>query len=1166
MIFTVKARALVLIITLSALPFILNLLGVDFASQPVTLDSEKLASNIISTSNQSKPITNTLHHVFMEWIAICISMLIALMSFLHFYKKRDIAVPIVGMLFLCTGLTDGFHILAINSVVSTEMLDDFIPFSWAFARFFSATLIISGIAINLWIFRNQQSVPTQNLQVTNQTKILAIVCLLLLTTTIIFIGFFSIGIEIPKTTFPNALLSRPYDILPLSMLVFCGALAWNWYRQFPTIIKYMLLLSLIPLGTAQLHMIFGSTSLLDNDFNIAHMLKIIAYGCVFSGILIDLLRQPSTSNPVTFNETNDNLSRDIEGLVEVGKAARPQAFTIPLASFVLAAIVSLLVGGSFYLNTEKLIRDQEVQELKIESQLVEPLLSNFYKEANSDVLFLSQSLPVQELIKSIKNKQLNEQARWLNKLEQAFSLMLENKQNYFKIRYIGLENDGMELVNVFRDGYTIVKKKKDEMQTKIHRNYFKEMLSLSGGEIYFSQIELNKEHREISVPYQPVIRVGTSIYDEESRKLFGFIVISADFGFFVDNLLQTSLKDINFYLANEKGDYLIHPDTSKTFGFDLGKRYLIQEEFPSLTNIIAEKKEQFIMLNDFWLKDESAINNANGVYRLIKPHYLNSQNNLHLLLTFDHQTIKKVLKNFRNHSLLIGLGLAVIALAIAVFGARRLTAPLLQTTSALKHFEHTGELLPLPTNSKDEIGVLARSFHNMLTLKRARDRELAEQKFALDQHAIVAVTDVKGTITFANEKFAEISGYTINELVGKNHNIVNSHYHDAEFWRKMYQTITRGKVWRGELRNITKQGKIYWVDTTIVPFMGVNGKPESYIAIRTDITERKNMELALSENSEHLELVIDSTAVGIWDWKVQTDEVVFNERWAEIIGYQLKELEPTDINTWSGHCHPDDLVESGKQLERHWNGETKYYSCEARMMHKSGSWVWVLDTGKVVEWCSDGKPKRMIGTHLDITERKNAELAITETMTLLESTIESTDNGILVTNLKGEVLRINTRFVQLWNLSKESAESSDESSLIQHIKAYLSDPEILTKSLSIFNEDPFAELTEMLTLTDGKIIENISHPMLMNNTPVGRIWSFRDVTQRVVAEQQQKQLLESTQTKLNVASVLNQKKPLAQRLDDVLNAILTIDGIKQQGAIYLLDEKKQSIGITLLSR
>ncbi|XOZ34450.1 PAS domain-containing protein [Halomonadaceae bacterium KBTZ08] len=135
-------------------------------------------------------------------------------------------------------------------------------------------------------------------------------------------------------------------------------------------------------------------------------------------------------------------------------------------------------------------------------------------------------------------------------------------------------------------------------------------------------------------------------------------------------------------------------------------------------------------------------------------------------------------------------------------------------------------------------------------------------------------------------------------------------------------------------------------------------------------------EAALIESERRARLVIEGTRVGTWQWNVQTGETVFNERWAEIVGYTLSELEPVSIETWFGLVHPDDVLESERLLKQHFNGESDAYDCKARMRHKKGGWVWVHDRGRVFEWSDSGEPLRMYGTHADITEEVEAEQAL----------------------------------------------------------------------------------------------------------------------------------------------------------------------------------------------
>lgn len=265
-------------------------------------------------------------------------------------------------------------------------------------------------------------------------------------------------------------------------------------------------------------------------------------------------------------------------------------------------------------------------------------------------------------------------------------------------------------------------------------------------------------------------------------------------------------------------------------------------------------------------------------------------------------------------------------------------------------------------------------FTQDMTEKREAERELLKFKSIADNAPYgIAISDTTGTIEYINNYFAIIHGYSVEELIGKNLDVFHTHEQMAEvgelFGRLMREGFLSGiEQWHKHI-----DGSVFPMLMSGVVITDENNDETFVAATAIDISDRKKAEEEMNSQRFRLVSILDGTNAGTWEWNVQTGETKFNERWAEIIGYTLDELEPVSIETWEKFAHPDDLKICNEKLEKHFAGEADYYECESRMRHKSGRWVWVNDRGKVISWTDDGKPLWMYGTHILIDKQKQTE-------------------------------------------------------------------------------------------------------------------------------------------------------------------------------------------------
>ncbi len=1009
-----KKAFLAFVISLCILPSIFNLLGVNFASQITPINP----SEPISANHLFNALSGALQHTLLEWSAVVLALLTFILALVHYQIHRDIAIPIMGVAIFCAGSVDAFHTLAATRIISAQAANiDFIPFTWAFSRIFNATIMIIGTLVCFVIYARKRQFETLNRQenkpskkkYVNESQILLFIGVCFITLAYASVHIAANSSSLPQTMFKEALITRPYDVLPLGLFIFAGSLFINLYKQSPSLAKYGLLLSIIPEICTQVHMAFGSTALFDNHFNIAHSLKIVAYGCAFLGLLFDLKTTSVNKAKQHLQANSHSLVNNKDGIIDnqvlknkllkVGHARHSISMQIPIAAFVLVLSISTLVSFLFYFETERLLTLQTSNELAVESNLVEPIIEQLYSQAHSDTLFLSRTPPVQGMLKALGNSDAKDYQLWQARLEQIFSEFLINKKFYYQIRYIGIANNGKELINVRFDKETIVSPS-SELQQKSTRPYFKATIEKDPGQVYFSKIELAKNFGKIELPHKAVLRVATPIYDLSSGEVFGLIVINLNFGRFIAQLKTEELSQLSFYLANETGDFVSHPDNSKTFGFDLKKRHLIQDEFPSLRPAITHNLKE-LTLSSLKIDEHRHL----GHYQQIALEQFDNSHQLNLLVLKETTAIDQTLSAYRLRSLLLGSALALAALAIATLAARRIATPLQQMAQSLESYEKSRQLGNLPIESNTEIGVLARSFNNLFTqmqfalTEQAHSAMKAEQSseqinaiFSSAAEGFITINE-KGSIISFNQAAQKMFGYSEEEAINQNVNILMSviegHKHDG-YLHEFNKTGLAKIIGIGrKLKAKKKSGEIFPIHLSISKVTTDQGT--IFTGIIRDISKEELLEVeqekhqrALIEVNDRVNLATDAAGIGIWQYNIINNQLTWDRWMHKIYATQAQDFTGK-ISDWQRAVHPEDIDLANQAITEAIKQKTNF-DYEFRIITPQGI-VKYIKAMALIKLDEQGNTIQMTGVNMDITERIVVEQEHIAAKELAEDTV-----------------------------------------------------------------------------------------------------------------------------------------------------------------------------------
>jgi PAS domain S-box-containing protein len=393
---------------------------------------------------------------------------------------------------------------------------------------------------------------------------------------------------------------------------------------------------------------------------------------------------------------------------------------------------------------------------------------------------------------------------------------------------------------------------------------------------------------------------------------------------------------------------------------------------------------------------------------------------------------------------------------------------------------------------------------------------------------------------FYDERWAAMLGYAEEEVEHTSAFFFERlHPHDRPRVEAAIETAIQEEPHRMdvEVRMRHKDGSWRWIlDRGRVTAWNDDGSPARLVGTHMDITERKEAEQALRKSQRQLDMALRGGDLGTWDANLNTGETEYNARWAAMLGYTLDEVE-AEPNFYFNHLHSDDQSQVESAIDALARGTKDEMDMEVRMRHKDGSWRWILDRGRVTAWNDDGSPARVVGTHLDITDRKEAEQALRRNHSILKAQQEASPDGILIVDDNRQIAAYNRRFAELWNLPDEVVERGADDEALAWALKQVEDPDAFIATVEDLYDQPRASSHDEVRLNDGRVFERHSRPVHDGEAYFGRIWYFRDITNRVEREQQLREY---------AANLEETKEALERNSRDLAHTVFELEQAREQ--------------------
>ncbi|MGD9853278.1 MAG: ATP-binding protein [Nitrospirales bacterium] len=435
------------------------------------------------------------------------------------------------------------------------------------------------------------------------------------------------------------------------------------------------------------------------------------------------------------------------------------ASQIRIISLGLVLSTAVLIGVVVYWGFHTLGEGQQRERLEQVVLLEIERLKTAFLEIHHDIGFLAEVPSISKIIQAQRDQRFSVEQHEKANLAILFKEVLKTKPYYDQIRLIGIANQGKEIIRVERNPNGIFIVKESDLQQKGTNDYFIKTLQNPPGQAYFSKINLNREHGSIEQPYRPMLRAALPIY-QSNDQLFGIVIINMNFKNFIDELFRTRSERYTYFLTNPDGDFLVHPESSHTFGFDLGKSFLAQEEYPVLSPLYGASDQEFVT---HW-QDLSIFNPILIHFRKARIFH----DDLERFLVFGVSASFRDVQANAHVIMLKVLGITVllilISLALTFFLTTRLTKPLEWLTQSTHRFAKGLAIPSRPNDPKNEIGLLSVAFDHMVASIKEKENQVASMNHRLLQ----TNTDLEHFVHIASHNLREPARrmFVLADLIG----------------------------------------------------------------------------------------------------------------------------------------------------------------------------------------------------------------------------------------------------------------------------------------------------------------------------------------------------------------------------------------------------------------